>query len=438
MTQAETETLDRALRAKLRRGPATPRRELTRYLVSHSRLLLPEFPFLVGLDWDTQGVCNGSGDLLFRGEGGYAAVQVNALAGRKNRRSTARQARLVCEAARVLYGPCLPLVYTTVEHEAEHPPRHPAIRAPTGVPTAEELRDRHAVGLLAAPSDLEVMTHGSGPLPEAAFDELLTDLDIMVFGLGVQVAGSPDAWVVVGSRLTTEKRRRLAQCLEAVPHVVPVTQEEFLVLLGGGDPTPRPVAPRAVMNANARGFTRCPECGVSVSHLDRHRRRAHGPGSRRVRHPDGQIPAWRWPKTPNADAGVGPFGDGAWPQVGMLKAMGYSVAKDVDRKQRRAALKATFEGPLPRVHSPAYVKEWGADSSSARLKKLAWTIASLANNAHRKSGRTRAVAAWSSDLDWLRANFWEQRHSFGWPELKHSKRTRRASAARRKRKRKRR
>lgn len=127
----------------------------------------------------------------------------------------------------------------------------------------------------------------------------------------------------------------------------------------------------------------------------------------------------QFPPAPDAVPGARSFGnDSDWPQVGLLKAAGYSVgAKDPGRAQRRTVLTAVFRGPIPRVHDIGYMAMWGADESLDRLLKMAWSITTFANNRLRQLDGVDddAVAAWREDRAWLKSEFYDGVYSFPWP-----------------------
>ena len=127
-----------------------------------------------------------------------------------------------------------------------------------------------------------------------------------------------------------------------------------------------------------------------------------------------------FPPVPDPALGDGELSDKNWPQVGLLKHMGYSVAENGPGKAaRRNILHKVFTGPLPNVQEKGYMEQWGGDGSLKRMYKMAWSIATFANNRIRsKYGeRDSATDNWVEDLAWLRKKYYEGFFDFPWPEL---------------------
>ena len=127
------------------------------------------------------------------------------------------------------------------------------------------------------------------------------------------------------------------------------------------------------------------------------------------------------PPEPDAQPGTNDVDDYDWPQVGVLKAMGYEVGelKGKLERDRRKILENVFFGPLVNVFSYEYMAEWGDNASPARLRKMAWSIASFANNRRRKLGGAddTSVSEWKADLDWIKLRFYKTHFGFPWPPL---------------------
>jgi hypothetical protein len=128
-----------------------------------------------------------------------------------------------------------------------------------------------------------------------------------------------------------------------------------------------------------------------------------------------------FPDTPNPKPGQGPFAAAStWPKVGLLKHMGYTTGQENPGDvARRDVLRKCFEGPIPNVHEPEYMKGWGGDKTPNRLSKMAWSLATFANNQIlNNSGHVdNASRCWIEDLEWLRKEFYEGHFGFPWPSL---------------------
>ncbi|AYV22758.1 hypothetical protein [Vibrio mediterranei] len=108
-----------------------------------------------------------------------------------------------------------------------------------------------------------------------------------------------------------------------------------------------------------------------------------------------------------------------WPKVGMLNAVGYKVGSDgLSLVERTSTLKQVYGQTLPEVESRKYVSEWGEPFTEKRLRKLAYTIASLARNAKRRkrSNMQLAIEHWEADLNWLKLEYYiPMSHMWSWP-----------------------
>jgi len=135
--------------------------------------------------------------------------------------------------------------------------------------------------------------------------------------------------------------------------------------------------------------------------------------------------SFRWPTT------AAPYGDGSlnaddWPQIGMLKYMGYRVGKssELTISQRQQILVRIFSIYLPNVMDPYEMREWHEPKSMLRLKKLADTLAANTRNAKRRNhdGKMNsAINDWETDLAWLKEKYYDGVYDgsgvekFDWP-----------------------
>ena len=130
---------------------------------------------------------------------------------------------------------------------------------------------------------------------------------------------------------------------------------------------------------------------------------------------------FQWPKT-EAEPGEQPIGQTDWPQLGMLRFLGYSVGQNGElRTTRQRILRELFyKLDLPKVENQAYVDEWGAPESGARLRKMAQSIAAFCRGARRRDEFTLSVAIeeWEEDLAWLKTTYYDGKfdRQFQWPE----------------------
>ena len=91
------------------------------------------------------------------------------------------------------------------------------------------------------------------------------------------------------------------------------------------------------------------------------------------------------------------------PETGLLKIMGYTTGIEGEPKEvRRDILEAVCRGPIPFVHSAAYMEEWGKDRKISRFTKLRNTLWGLRN---RMGGYAElAREHYTQDIDWLDKN----------------------------------
>ena len=130
-----------------------------------------------------------------------------------------------------------------------------------------------------------------------------------------------------------------------------------------------------------------------------------------------------WPSTVVFGGGNSEIDDSDWPQMGLMKALGYRVGKTgiQDAKKRHELLTEIFmKEDLPAVMSKDYLAEWGSPGSCQRLKKMADSIATFSKNAkpRKDADMTVAIEHWEEDLKWLGKNFYHGHCQFWWPSTK--------------------
>ncbi len=131
-------------------------------------------------------------------------------------------------------------------------------------------------------------------------------------------------------------------------------------------------------------------------------------------------PSFKWPSTIATDGNT-PINEHEWPQVGLLKFKGYTVGtKGGNSELRRKILSEIFSlSAIPHLNSQSYIDEWGKSNSSARLRKMAESIAAFCRNAKRKNAADMddAIQEWEDDLRWLKQQYYLGRFdkSFAWP-----------------------
>ena len=130
--------------------------------------------------------------------------------------------------------------------------------------------------------------------------------------------------------------------------------------------------------------------------------------------------SFAWPSTEAFD-GDGSVETEEWPQIGLLKYMGYAVGKNGESQSiRRQILTSVFElTSIPKIDSPEYVRSWGTQRSASRLRKMAESIAAFArNNKRSPNSSLDAIGDWEDDLSWLEKTHYRGKfsHKFTWPQ----------------------
>jgi hypothetical protein len=125
-----------------------------------------------------------------------------------------------------------------------------------------------------------------------------------------------------------------------------------------------------------------------------------------------------WPRM-NSTPGSGTICTADWLELGVLRALGYSV-NEVDNlgaSTRRLVLAEVFGGVLPPAFPRDHLDEWGEPKSAARLKKMAECIAGFARLANRRRDHSMdaALQRWEQDLGWLYDHYYVGTFRFGWP-----------------------
>lgn len=227
-----------------------------------------------------------------------------------------------------------------------------------------------------------VATTGSGPFDEDNFDEILR-----AAGLEVDQVGANSDVIVVGR--TSYSVEAIWQAIESptVERVRVYSQEMILAFWAS---TRDPFAmPRESILRFASGHP-------VLEELSRE---------------------WpNWPSTLVRQDDESPHLEGEWPQIGVLRAMGYVVGRNgLAETSRREVLSRTYLGPLPQVNSPYYMADWGDPGTPTRLHRIANSIAAFSRNAQRRraANMREAINDWNSDLDWLRREYF--RGGFRWP-----------------------
>ena len=110
-----------------------------------------------------------------------------------------------------------------------------------------------------------------------------------------------------------------------------------------------------------------------------------------------------------------------YPEKGMLATLGYK-ARLMKGNDRRNLLKFIMTSDsLPFVQGEAYMASWEDPLSSKRLTKLSYLLANLINKGVNQKGKVHEEINrdnWGLDLEFLHKEYYKNKHTFKWPEIK--------------------
>jgi hypothetical protein len=129
-----------------------------------------------------------------------------------------------------------------------------------------------------------------------------------------------------------------------------------------------------------------------------------------------------WPRhvVPALPTEFRPFDTDSRADESPLHAMGYAVGKThgVPEHERRRLLVKAFSGNIPWVESDEYMKDWGKPRTRRRLWRMSNHVGWLARSWRRLPSHRVAVNDWTSDLDFLKREYYRPWMRFKWPEVR--------------------
>ena len=138
-------------------------------------------------------------------------------------------------------------------------------------------------------------------------------------------------------------------------------------------------------------------------------------------------PGFDWP-TMTVDSAIqdahGDHGASDWAERGLLGALGYRVGRQSrDPVRRHQILDRAFACDALAVYGlpRAVALSWGSPLSARRLKRMAYTIAWLAQSRAMRADADSydvAIVHWVADLDYLKAKYYGTRWDFDWPSAR--------------------
>lgn len=230
----------------------------------------------------------------------------------------------------------------------------------------------------------DVVSIGSGPFPERAFDEYLKTLNITPYSSGCN-------WVIVGRTGWTPQQ--LEELIEdAEPGELRIFSQELFIAgqLSTHDPFS---ADHEILMEFAKGHP-------ALEYL-----RSSG---------------FEWPIIDELeDLGVPRYLRGSYSgeDESPIYRMGYVVGSTngLSPCERQRILKRAFEGVIPHVGDSDYMAEWGNPNTRVRLWRIAHHLAWLIRSRRKNPAMVYAVDHWAKDLDWLESTFYKSRMKFSWP-----------------------
>lgn len=103
-----------------------------------------------------------------------------------------------------------------------------------------------------------------------------------------------------------------------------------------------------------------------------------------------------------------------------LKILGYAAGRteNLSASERQKILTEAYLGPLKRVHSDEYMRDWGQPRTRRRLWRIANHLAWQLRSKRNIDSMELAVDHWVSDLQELEKKFFKPWMRFAWPEVK--------------------
>ncbi len=239
---------------------------------------------------------------------------------------------------------------------------------------------------------LGVMTTGSGPCDEGNFDEFLEECGVDIF----YVSEFGPSKLVIGHEGWDEDKLRLAIEARSGGSLWVYSQEMVIASLAIGADVFE-VCSRDELVSFGEGH---PALEYLMEYM-----------------------GFYWPTTeviPSSNGSTGNLGDGGWPEVGVLRRLGYRVGKrGLGKTARHKILDRALEIDLNTdAYSTEDIEEWGTTLSLQRLQKIANCLASFARLKKRSATRdySEAIVDYELDLDYLKSTYYRDDLGFHWPD----------------------
>ncbi|MEI6819794.1 MAG: hypothetical protein WCL19_09360 [Verrucomicrobiota bacterium] len=233
----------------------------------------------------------------------------------------------------------------------------------------------------------DIITLGSGPIPEGDFDTYLRTL-------GIRACQSGCNWIVVGRSGWTPNQLDELIMAASNPSMVRIFSQELFIagILTTHDPFE--ADPELLMEF-AKGHPALEylmKCG------------------------------FEWPEIADLEElDVPQFVRGAYERVdeSPIYRMGYvvGITNGLSAFHRQKLLREAYEGVIPQVEDADYMEEWGEPGTRKRLWRIGHHIAWLIRSRRSNPVMAYAVSDWEKDLEWLKIKYFKDSMRFSWPNF---------------------
>jgi len=238
-----------------------------------------------------------------------------------------------------------------------------------------------------------VMTTGSGPCDEGGFDEFLQNCGVDVF----YVSEFGPSKLIIGHKDWEEDKIHLAIKARAGGSLWVYSQEMVFASLAIGSDV----------------FEVCSRDELA----------SFGDGHPALEYLMEDM-GFNWPTTdifPSSNRLTDDLGYSKWPEVSVLRHMGYKVGKrGLGKTARHKILDRALEIELVSgaYGSKGNIEEWGTSLSPQRLQKIANFLASFARLKKRSTtyDYSQSIADYESDLGYLKSTYYRSDLGFHWPD----------------------
>jgi hypothetical protein len=234
----------------------------------------------------------------------------------------------------------------------------------------------------------EIALHGSGPWNESELEDFFTDKDFSL----VSIDYSPTILIIGEFDVDKEIiQSYISSCLGSEKNIKIYTQELFIYWLISGEDPLEALETQTLIDLVENHL------GMGIVF---------------------EYESAKWPEFSNTNyenSAVTEFDTEDWGNESILHKFGYTAKHgELSVNERQSILREVFEQPLTNfLESNSDRLRWGSAKSPQRLYAISNFLYWLMNF----QGSTKPLAAqkWKSDLEWLKATFYNKKMSFRWP-----------------------